>query len=103
MANSHGWPALSDWWRSTLTDYYLSGAQQCVIRKPRRIGASTVIAPLVMVCEALHGQHRIPPNDVAFCLFFSVTKSEAGKRLRGIRSILDALRVPYREAGDTIE
>lgn len=103
MAERHGWPALSAWWRELLTDFYLSGTQQCVIRKPRRIGASTVVAPLLAVCEALHGHHNVPPNDVAYALFFSVTKAEAGKRLRGIRSVLDALRVPYREAGDTIE
>lgn len=103
MHSNHGWPALSEWWRAMLVDFYLSGAQQCTLRKPRRIGASSLLSPLMMVCEALHGQHEIPPNDIAYGLFFSVTKSEASKRLRGIRTVLDALGVRYHEAGDTIE
>lgn len=103
MASRHGWPRFSSWWRATLTEAETSGVQQQVIRKPRRIGASSVTAPELGVCEVLHGQHDVPPNDVGYFLFFSVTKSEAAKRLRGIRLILEALGVRHHESGDTIE
>ena len=103
MTQRHGWPARSEWWANVLTDAERSGTRQRVIRKPRRIGASTVVAPLIAVCEALHGQHNVPPNDVGYFLFFSVKKDEAAKRLRGIATVLDAIGEPYSEAGDTIE
>lgn len=103
LASRHGWPALSPWWRETLADAERSGVRQRVIRKGRRIGASTIVAPIVAVTEAFHGEHAVPPNDVGFFLFFSVKKDEAAKRLRGIATVLDALGKKYREAGDTIE
>jgi hypothetical protein len=103
LSTRHGWPALSPWWRETLTAAERSGTRQRVIRKGRRIGASTIIAPIVAVTEALHGEHDVPPNDVGYFLFFSVKKDEAAKRLRGIATVLDSIGVKYREAGDTIE
>ncbi len=102
MHHQQGWPAPSEWWQETLTEAERSGTRQRVIRKGRRIGASTIIAPVVAVAEALHGEHAVPPNDVGYFLFFSVKKPEALKRLRGIAKVLDALRVRYRENGDEI-
>lgn len=103
IMSHHGWPAPSPWWRTTLADAERSGVRQRVIRKGRRIGASTIIAPVIAVAEALHGEHDIPPNDVGYFLFFSVKKSEAAKRLRGIAKVLDVLKLKYREVGDELQ
>jgi hypothetical protein len=103
MHRKHGWPAPWGWWPPTLTEAELSGVRQYVIRKPRRIGASTIIAPLTAVCEALHGGHDVPPNDIGYFNFFSVKRDEAAKRLRGIATVLDAIGVRHKPTADVIE
>lgn len=99
---SRGYPGLSPWWRETLRDFYTSGARQAVIRKGRRVGASTIVGPRVAVCEALHGQHHFSPGDRAVFAFISVRRDEAAKRVRNIEAILDVLQVRYRTSDGVI-
>lgn len=102
IVEHHGWPALSTWWRATLADAERSGTRQRVVRKGRRIGASTVILPVLAVCEALHGEHQVPINDIGFFHLFSVRKNEARKRLPGIAKVLDVLGIKYHLTSDEL-
>jgi hypothetical protein len=97
-----GFPRMSPWWRETLVRFYSSGRRQLVVRVGRRGGKSSTLCRLA-VLEALFGEHVIPPGDVGVVAFISTRREEAGERLRTIRAILDALRVPYALADQTIE
>lgn len=99
-----GFPPLPAWWRETIERFYRSGKRRLVVRKGRRVFASTSVAPRLSVAEMLFGEHPhlpgMPPHIYAF---LSVKRDEASKRLRGIKAILDVLAEPYDEKGDTIE
>jgi len=90
-----GFKPISEWWRSTIEDAYKSGVPRIVIRKGRRVGASTIVAPRLAVAEALFGEHDFAPGEEYDVIFLSVRKDEAQKRIRNIISVLDALGVPY--------
>jgi len=92
-----------DWWRRTLERFYRSGRRRLVVRKGRRVFASTAIAPRLAVAEALFGEHHhIPGTPPLEYGFFSVKREEANKRIEGVRAILDALGVKYSPIGQTI-
>ena len=98
---ARGWPALSPWWKEQLRRLYASGKRRLVIRAGRRGGKSSTLCR-VAVCEALYGQHDIPPGDVGVFAFFSVSMREARERLRTISEILEALDVPFERSGDSV-
>ena len=95
-------PPMSPWWRSTFARFYQSGRRRLVLRVGRRGGKSSSLCRIA-VLEALFGDHNIPPGDAGYVAIVSVDRSEAERRLRTVRAILDALRVAYREKGDAIE
>jgi hypothetical protein len=88
-------PAMTEWFRQTLTDFYGTSRKQLVLRVGRRGGKSSTLCR-VAVLEALYGQHVIPPGDVGVVAIISVSRDEASQRLRTIRAVLDALKVKYR-------
>jgi hypothetical protein len=88
-------PRLSPWWRETLRRFYESDRRQCVLRVGRRGGKSSTLCR-VGVCEALYGEHVVPPGDLAVVGIVSVSRDEASQRMRTIKAILDALGVKYR-------
>jgi hypothetical protein len=97
-------PLPGTWWRDTINRFYRSGKRRLVVRKGRRVFASTAVAPRLAVAEALFGEHRhVPGTPPIVYAFLSVQRSEAAKRLRGIAAILDALGVAYAARGETIE
>ena len=99
-----GFPSMPPWWRATIERFYLSGKRRLVVRKGRRVFASTCLAPRLAVAEMLWGQHPhlhgTPPLVFAF---LSVRRDEAAKRLRGVKAILDALGEKYAERGESVE
>lgn len=97
-----GFPPTSPWWDEQVERFYRSGRRQLVLRVGRRGGKSTTLCRLA-VAEALWGEHRVPPGDAGIVGIVSVSRDEAGARLRTIRAILDALGAEYRERGETIE
>lgn len=99
---AHGFPAISPWWRQTIRRWYASGRRRLVPRVGRRGGKSSSLCRLGVV-EALYGQHNIPPGDVGVVAIVSARRPDAMDKLRTIKAILDALRVPYTERGETIE
>lgn len=99
---SRGFPATSPWWRRTIERWYCSGKKQIVLRCGRRGGKSSTLTRLA-VCEALYGQHPVPPGDVGVVAIISARRTEALERLRTVKAILDAIGVKYDERGDTIE
>ena len=97
-----GFPAMSPWWRETLVAFYQAGCRQLVVRVGRRGGKSTTLCR-VAVLEALYGEHHVPPGDVGVVAIVSTRREEAAERLRTIKAILAALRVPHTVRGETIE
>ncbi len=97
----HGWPPISDWWLSTVRAFWGRVVRRLVVRGGRRGGKSSTLCR-VAVCEALHGEHSIPPGDVGVFAFFSVSMREARERLRTICEILDVLGVGYDRTGDSV-
>jgi hypothetical protein len=87
-------PPISPWWWDTLGGFYGRDLRQLVLRVGRRGGKSSTLCR-VGVCEALHGDHSIPPGDVGVVAIVSTTKPEARERLRTVRAILDALKVGH--------
>ena len=97
-----GFPPTSPWWCRQIERFYRSGRRQFVLRVGRRGGKSSTLCRIA-VLEALYGEHNITPGDVGYVAILSVDRGEAARRLRTVRSILDALHVPYSERSDTIE
>lgn len=97
-----GFPATSDWWRGTFRRWYTSGKRQITVRCGRRGGKSSSFCRLA-VCEALFGDHAIPPGDVGVVAIVSTRRTEALERLRTIRAILDALGEKYTAKVESIE
>lgn len=88
-------PPTSTWWYETIERFYASPCRQLVLRVGRRGGKSSTLCR-VAVCEALWGDHRIPPGDLGVVAIVSVNRDEASQRLRTIKSILDAIGVAHR-------
>lgn len=91
-----GLPPMPAWWRERLTEFYRTGKQRLIVRKGRRVYASTCVAPRLGVAEALFGEHEhvpgTPPLEYAY---LSVKKAEAVERIAGIAAILNILGVPF--------
>jgi hypothetical protein len=99
-----GLPPMPAWWRKTIERFYRSGKRRLVVRKGRRVFASTCIAPRLAVAEMLFGEHpHMPGTPPLVYAFLSVKREEAAKRLRGITAILDLLQQPFSERGETVE
>jgi len=99
-----GLPPMPAWWRETIERFERTGRRRRVLRKGRRVFASTCVAPRLAVAEMLFGEHaHLPGTPPLLFAFLSVRRDEAANRLRGVRAILDVLEVPYVERGETIE
>lgn len=98
-----GMPELPAWWWNTIERFYRSGKRRLVVRKGRRVFASTAVAPRIAVAEMLFGEHpHIKGTPRIVYAFLSVKRDEATKRLEGIAAILDALGEAYTPRGQTI-
>jgi hypothetical protein len=97
-----GFPRTSPWWSETLARFYESGRRQVVLRVGRRGGKSSSLCR-VGVCEALYGEHHIPPGDLGVVAIISTHRDEAAQRLRTVKAILDAIGVKYRPIDGGIE
>jgi hypothetical protein len=95
-------PAMTPWWRETITAFYESGRKRCVLRVGRRGGKSSTLCR-VAVCEALYGKHDVPPGDIGVVAILSVDRKEAARRVRTISEILDAIGEPYKPIDGGIE
>lgn len=92
---SAGFPRLSDWWRDTFREFLCGGTWRwLVLRVGRRGGKSSSLCRLAVVI-ILWGRQTIPPGDVGYWAFVSVTREEAEARLFMIKAILDAIGVGY--------
>ncbi len=98
-----GLEPMPDWWRREIGRFYRSGKRRWVIRKGRRVFASTCVAPRLAVAEMLFGEHpHVPGSPPLVYAFLSVRNKESGARIPGIAAILEALEVPHAVAGQTI-
>lgn len=98
-----GFLPLLDWWKREIARFYRADKRRWIVRKGRRVYASTSVAPRLAVAEMLFGEHRhIPGSPPVEYAFLSVKRDEAGKRLTGVTAILDALGVRYSGSGLTI-
>lgn len=99
---ARGFPPTSPWWRKQVRRYFNSACRQAVFRVGRRGGKSTTICR-VGVIEALYGRHNVPPGDVGTVAIVSVDRREAGRRVRTIKEILDAIKVAWSPCDGGIE
>lgn len=103
VARSRGaHPIAPRWWES-LERFYRSGCEQLVVRKGRRVGASTTVMPRLFVATLLVSQHPIPEGETSVLGCVSVKRKEAVSRLRNVEAVLKVMRVPYKMASDEIE
>lgn len=94
---------ISPAWGRTIERYVRSGKRQIVVRKGRRIGASTIIAPRLAVTALLCSEHPLPPGEQSTFGFVSVKRPEARRRLRNVGAVLDALGIQYETRDEGIE
>jgi hypothetical protein len=100
---ARGNPAIPPAWWHQIERFYHSGKRQFTVRKPRRIGASTVVAPRLIVASLLCSEHRVPEGETSIFAVVSVKRSEASNRLRNTKAVLDALAIPYQERDGELE
>jgi len=94
---------MTAWWRSLYTRFLQSPCRQLVVRVGRRGGKSSWACCFAVAFALVYsGLGLVPPGDVGWCVFVSVSKEEAQARLKTIRKILDAIRVKYEPEGDTL-
>lgn len=98
-----GLEPIPEWWRREITRFYLSGKRRWVVRKGRRVFASTCVAPRLAVAEMLWGEHpHIAGSPPLIYAFLSVRVKEASARVPQVAGILNILHVKHETAGTTI-
>jgi hypothetical protein len=98
-----GLEPMPEWWRVELSRFYRSGRRRWVVRKGRRVFASTCVAPRLAVAEALFGEHQhIPGSPPLEYAFLSIKVGEAANRLVGVDAALNALGLQFTPRGQTI-
>lgn len=98
-----GLEPLPEWWHREIDRFYRTGKLRWVIRKGRRVFASTCVAPRLAVAEMLFGEHpHVPGTPALVYAFLSVLRDEAAERLAGIGAVLDVLSVKHEIAGKTV-
>jgi len=81
LVEKHKFLPMNHWWRDKIEQFYRSGKLRFVVRKGRRVFASTQIAPRLAVCEMLYGEHEhVVGSPPLLFAFLSVKREEAGKR-----------------------
>jgi hypothetical protein len=101
-----GHRALSDAWRAVLERWLCqSEAMTLTVRKGRRIGASTIIAPRLIVAWVLTVVPRIqlPPGEQILVGLVSVKRGEASNRIAQISAVLTALGIAHVSRAQEIE
>lgn len=98
-----GLEPMPEWWRREIERFYRSGKRRWVIRKGRRVFASTCVAPRLAVAEMLFGEHpHLSGTPPLLYAFLSVQRGESVWRLTGITAILNALNVAHETAAATV-
>jgi hypothetical protein len=98
-----GFPSLSQFWRDTFQRFVRSGRRQLVIRAGRRAGKSSSLCRFAVAYALWFATlGRIPPGDIGWVVFVSLSREEAGQRLYTIKTLLSALGITHEESGDTI-
>lgn len=96
-----GLKPMPEWWRRQIARFYQSGKRWLVVRKGRRVFASTCVAPRLAVAEMLFGEHEHTPGSPPLeYVFLSVKRDEAANRLIGVTEVLDRLGVKYGPGGE---
>ncbi|HEY4012778.1 MAG TPA: hypothetical protein VGM06_05550 [Polyangiaceae bacterium] len=98
-----GWPEVSPWWSELLSAFMRSGARQLVVRCGRRGGKSSTACIFAVAFALVYSTlGLVPPGDVGWVVFVSVSREEADQRLKTIAKILTAIGVPFAVEGQTI-
>lgn len=97
-----GFPATSQFFLDFAHDFLTSGCRQAVLRVGRRGGKSSTMCRLAVVSQ-LWGEHKVPPGDTGLAIFVSVSREEAGSRIKTIEAILRALRIGFHPIESGIE
>lgn len=96
-------PPISDRWWQTLERFLRSDRSQLVLRKGRRVGASTIVFPRLAVAFMLASEHPVTKGELLLTACVSVKKTEARRRLRNCKAVLDVLGIEYVSRAEEIE
>jgi hypothetical protein len=99
---AYGLHALSPFWTDTLARFYSHPTAKRLVARVGRGGAKSFTAVRVAVFETVMRQWQVPEGERHYFAIVSALKSEAAERRQMIRTILDALGIPYESAGDVI-
>ena len=103
---SRGHRRLTESWRLILERWLCkSNALTLTIRKGRRVGASTIIAPRIIVSwiRVVLPRLDLPPGEIVVVGLVSVRRGEAANRIAQIAAVMTACNMPHRAKGDEIE
>lgn len=109
---ARGFHPMSLWWRDQIARFIRALAagrartaavlmRRWVIRAGRRSGKSSTLCR-VAVAWAKWGPWSVPAGDIAVVAFLSISRDEAGARMRTIGAILDVLGERYESRADEI-
>lgn len=100
---ANGWPALSQWWMTTLERFLASTMRQLVLRVGRRGGKSSSLCRLAVAVALAYDLARIPQGDIGVVALISTTRDEANQRVRTIREMLAVVGIATRPVEHGIE
>ncbi len=93
---------LTPFWRQTLERWYSHPTAKTLVARVGRGGAKSHTAVKVAVAEVLFGNWKVPPGELHYFAFVSLSKDEAFQRLTLIKQILTVLGVAFEASGDVV-
>lgn len=90
----YGMPALSDWWRWSLGDFYASGKTWGIFHVGRGGGKSTSLER-VAGSDAYYVKRNVPPGQVWTWPFISIGPDDANRRVDGISAVYHAMGLAF--------
>jgi hypothetical protein len=101
-----GHRALAEPWRNALHRWLVQApGRQWVVRKGRRIGASTVICPrLIAAWIMIAGPLlSLPPGEQCIIGLISIKREESANRINQITAVLDQVGIAYQARAESIK
>lgn len=97
------WPDFSAFWLSLYSTFMHAGVRQLVARIGRRGGKSSFACYFAVAFALVYATlGLVPPGDVGWVVFVSVSREEADQRLKTIAKILSTIGVSFTPEGQTI-
>jgi hypothetical protein len=96
------WPRTPQWWLARIDEWYL-GAQRTAFFRVGRRGLKSSTMCRLAVCEALYGDHDLPPDGPGIVAIVSENLNQAKDRIVTIGKILSRLGQSFSAAVQTLK